>query len=286
MLPALFAAVAASIGYGTASVLEAVAARRATGARVFTQPIYLLGITLDLLAWAASLYALQFLTVFTVQALLAGSLVVTVLLARWVFATALGAQALAAMGLLVLGLVVIALSTGEQPAGGAPAGLVPVLAAVLVLLLAVLGACYRRRAPLLFAALAGLAASAAALAARSLDLSTISWGLLADPLPWIIAVSGVLAMVSYTRALEQGSVGPMTALYTVIEVLVPGIAGMVLLGDAARPGWEAAKFSAIALSLTAGVWLALRGGADALQAATGAAPAQDDNQKEAEGMSP
>ncbi|WP_313812160.1 hypothetical protein [Glutamicibacter sp.] len=66
MLLALAAGVAASVGYGAASVFEAVAARRASGAGVFTQPMFLLGLVLDLLAWAASLYAMQFLTVFTV----------------------------------------------------------------------------------------------------------------------------------------------------------------------------------------------------------------------------
>lgn len=54
MLLALLAAIVASVGYGVASVLEAVAALRHHGARVFTRPIYLAGIALDLLAWVVS----------------------------------------------------------------------------------------------------------------------------------------------------------------------------------------------------------------------------------------
>lgn len=232
MLPGLTAALAASIGYGTASVLEAVAARRAGGARVYTHPLYLAGIALDLLAWLCSLLALQHLTLFTVQALLAGSLVVTMLLARWVFASALGRTQLAAMGLLVAGLALL------------------VLAAALAVL-------YRRRAPLPTAVLAGLAASGAALGARGLVLEGGLPQLLREPMLWLVLGFGVAAMAGYTRALEFGEVGPVTAVFTVIEVVVPGIAGMLLLGDAARPGWEAAKYGAIALSLGSCLWLTL-----------------------------
>ncbi|WP_313812159.1 hypothetical protein [Glutamicibacter sp.] len=196
----------------------------------------------------------------------------TVLLSRLVFKTRLGAAALWSMGVLVLGLVVIALSTGEQPAGSAPGFLAGWLGVLLVLLVAALAGGYRRHAPVLFALIAGLSASIAALAARGLELSEFSLRLLTQPLPWIILGSGVVAMVSYTRALEQGAVGSMTGLYSVVEVLVPGIAGMILFSDAARPGWEVYKFAAIVCALGAGVFLALRSGSEALAAVAGGAP--------------
>lgn len=257
MLPGLTAALAASVGYGTASVLEAVAARRAGGARVYTHPLYLAGIALDLLAWLCSLLALQHLTLFTVQALLAGSLVVTMLLARWVFASELSRAQLAAMGLLAAGLALLALSTGPQPARPAPPLLACLLAGALLVLAAALAVLYRRRAPLPTAVLAGLAASGAALGARGLVLEGGLPQLLREPMLWLVLGFGVAAMAGYTRALEFGEVGPVTAVFTVIEVVVPGIAGMLLLGDAARPGWEAAKYGAIALSLGSCLWLTL-----------------------------
>ncbi|MGO3149814.1 MAG: hypothetical protein ACTIJ0_07140 [Glutamicibacter ardleyensis] len=262
MVTGLITALIASICYGSASVLEAVAARRAEGLKVFTQSLYLMGLGLDGVAWVASLVALQFLTLFTVQALIAGSLIVTVLLAKMVFSTRLGTSTWWAMGLLVAGLVVIALATGEQPATGAPRLLAPVLGAVMLLLTVVLLVLYRRRVPLAMSILAGLAASVSALAARGLELGGSLWQILMQPLLWVLCVAGVVAMASYTRALEHGSVGAMTAVFTVIEVVVPGVAGMMLLGDASRPGWEVAKFVAIALSLLACVWLAKQPGAD------------------------
>lgn len=257
MLPGLTAALAASIGYGTASVLEAVAARRVGGAKVYAHPLYLAGIGLDLLAWLCSLLALQHLTLFTVQALLAGSLVVTMLLARWVFASELSRAQLLAMGLLIAGLAVLALSTGTQPAQPAAQPLVWTLAGALLVLAAALAVLYRKRAPKPTAVLAGLAASGAALGARGLVLDGGVIQLLREPMLWLVLGFGVVAMAGYTRALEFGHVGPATAVFTVIEVVVPGIAGMLLLGDAAREGWELAKYGAIALSLGSCLWLTL-----------------------------
>ena len=93
-----------------------------------------------------------------------------------------------------------------------------------------------------------------------MQLSGALCEILLQPLPWIVLGCGVASMVAYTRALEYEPVGAVTALYTVIEVAVPGTIGMLVLGDAARPGWEVYKFAAIALGLSAGVWLALNGG--------------------------
>lgn len=261
MLLALLAAIVASVGYGVASVLEAVAALRHHGARVFTRPIYLAGIALDLLAWEASLIALQRLTLFTVQALLSGSVVVTLLLARLVFSTRLGGGQIIAMLLLVGALVVVALATGVQPAARAPDYFTVMLMALLLVLFILLILSYRRGKPLVLAVVAGLAASTAALGARGIQLSDQLANILMQPVSWIVAGSGVVAMIAYSRALESGAVGAITALYTVIEVAFPGSIGMVLLDDAVRPGWEVSKFAALALALGCGVWLSLHGGA-------------------------
>ena len=44
-------------------------------------------------------------------------------------------------------------------------------------------------------------------------------------------------MIGYTAALARGDVGAVTAVFTVTQVLVPGMVGILLLGDAVRPGW-------------------------------------------------
>ncbi|MBF6672249.1 hypothetical protein [Glutamicibacter sp. FBE19] len=262
MAPYLVAAIAASVGYGSASVLEALAARRVGGSRIFTHPLYLAGLALDALSWLASLIALQALTLFTVQAVLSSSLIVTILLSRWAFAARLRASALWVMGLMVLGLVFLAWSTGPQRAAAPPLGFIWAMVIASLALGATVAAGYRKSSPILMSIMGGLAASIAALAARGLQLPDSLWAIPREPMAWLVLGNGVIAILAYTRALEGGDVGPMTAVFTAIEVVVPGIAGMMVFGDAARPGWEGCKFAALALSMGCGLWLAFQPGAD------------------------
>src|SRR5690606_37852179 len=128
-----------------------------------------------------------------------------------------------------VGLVVLSLASGEQPATRPPAGFVPgVTAAAVVVVLGTVAA-YRRGHPILLAALAGLGYSVAAVAARGAHAS----GGLLDTILQPLALA-------YVRALERGAVGPVAATVSVVEVLVPGVAGLVVLGDVVRDGWAVA----------------------------------------------
>jgi drug/metabolite transporter (DMT)-like permease len=83
---ALLAAAVAAVGYGVSTVMQAVAARRAQGLSALRQPLVVGALTIDALAWLLSLLALDRLPLFVVQAVLASSVVVVVLLARVVLA--------------------------------------------------------------------------------------------------------------------------------------------------------------------------------------------------------
>ncbi|MCL9793413.1 hypothetical protein MXD58_003650, partial [Frankia sp. AgKG'84/4] len=84
---ALVFALVAALGYGASSIAQAEGARRATDTlRALRHPLYLAGLGGDALAWLASLVALRSLAVYQVQAILAGSLAVTVVGARVVLA--------------------------------------------------------------------------------------------------------------------------------------------------------------------------------------------------------
>ena len=83
------AAVVACLGYGVATVLESVGARRAaqvaglTGlALVVKQLPYLLGLGLDVIAFGANVVALQQLPLFLVQSIVAASVGVTAIIAH------------------------------------------------------------------------------------------------------------------------------------------------------------------------------------------------------------
>jgi len=261
MFPYLIAAVLASVGYGTASVLEALAARKATGTKIYIHPLYLIGLGLDAVAWICSLVALQHLTLFTVQAIVASSLLVTIFLARKAFSTPMRSATWAAMGLMVAGLVLLALSTGAQRPSSTPASLELVLIGALVIIGGGVLVGHRWFSPMVLSVLAGLAASVAALAGRGLQLPVHWWMLIASPMIWVVVLSGALAMIGYTRALETGAVSAVTAVFTAVEVIIPGLIGMLVFGDAARPGWEVAKFVALALAIGAVLWLAGQPGA-------------------------
>ncbi|MGZ4592212.1 MAG: hypothetical protein ACXV2I_15650, partial [Actinomycetes bacterium] len=96
MGPGLVCALIAALGYGAASVLQSISARSEGDVatldprllvRLSRQVPYLAGIGLDLLAFGASVVALQTLPLFFVQSVLASSIGVTALIAR-----ALGAR--------------------------------------------------------------------------------------------------------------------------------------------------------------------------------------------------
>ena len=259
-----FAFAAALLGaclYGSGSVLQAVAARRASGPAVLRHPWYVAGLGCDLLGWLASLAALRSLPLFTVQALLAGSLVVTVLLARYALRVPLRLLDGAAVVVAVAGLVVIARAAGPEGtvsgvSGGFTLGVVAGLG--LVTLTCVLA--YRRGPGWVLAVVAGLGASGAAVCARAVPVGGGSGaalvGLAGQPLAWALVGFGVLTTVSYARALERAGVGASTAVLSVVEVVVPGVIGLALLSDTVRPGWSVAAAVAAVLALAACVVLA------------------------------
>jgi len=255
---ALLAAVAGALLYGTGTVLQAVAARRASGPGVLRHPWYVAGLVCDLLGWLASLVALRALPLFTVQALLAGSLVVTVLLARVVLSAPLRRIDGVSVGVVVVALVVLARAAGPETAARAlPDGFT---ATVLVALVSVTG--YRHGAGWLFALLAALAASGAAICARAVTLPAgaatgqLVRAVAAEPLAWAVAGFGLLMTVTYARALERAGVGASAAVMAVVEVVVPAAVGLGLLHDSVRPGWPVAALVAAVLAAAACVALA------------------------------
>ncbi|MFF5229182.1 hypothetical protein [Dactylosporangium sp. NPDC000521] len=250
----LVLAVAAAFGYGVASVLQASGARRAPGVlQTLRAPAYLTGVCLDLVSWLLSVAALRVLPVYQVQAILAGSLAVTVVAARIRLEARLRGRDVAAVAVTVVALAALAAAAGPQDpaAPSAATRLALALAAVPVALAG--WAAARRRAPNLTGAVAGLAFGGAALCARAV---TVSGSLLLEPLVWALVVFGVTGTLLYAQALEHGQVGPVTALLWIAEVIVPSAAGVLLLGDHVRPGWAPVAGTAVTATVAAAAVLA------------------------------
>jgi hypothetical protein len=61
--------------------------------------------------------------------------------------------------------------------------------------------------------------------------------LLAQPSIYLIAGYWVVGIIAYSAALSRGEVGIVTAVFIVTEVVMPGLTGILLLGDPVREGW-------------------------------------------------
>lgn len=261
MLIGLGAALVAMVLNSVGALLQADGALRATRSRpVAVQPRYLGGLGADALAWLCSAFALRFLPVFAVQAVLGGTIALTALAGTRMFGTVLRRVDRWAVAACLAGLVLVAASAGAtRPPTRSPAVDVVLLVAVLLLAVAVL-VLRRGRAGWPLAVVAGLGFGGSALAVRAahvqggLVLDPVT--LLAQPATYFVLGFWVVGLVGYSAALTRSDVASMTALLTVTEVLVPGLAGIVLLGDPVRPGWATALAAGLAVAVAGVVVLA------------------------------
>lgn len=243
---ALACAAFAACSYALGSVLQSVGARRTAGlAGTFGQPAYAAGLAADLVAWLASLVALRAMPVFLVQSVLAGSVAVTVLLARVMLHVRLRRVDVGAVAVTVCALAVLAASSSAGPSADLSTAGRWALALALVPLALVGLLSVRRRSAGGAAVAAGLAFGGTALCARALTLpASIRHGLGGavhtlgtDPVAWSLVGFSVAGLLLYAFALEHGDVGPVTAILWIVEVLVPSAVGILVLGDAVRTGW-------------------------------------------------
>jgi hypothetical protein len=258
MTLALLAAAVGALAYGGGSVLQAVAANRAAAAGhgvlgVARQRLYVAGLACDLAGWLLSLAALRRLPLFAVQAILAGSLAVTVVLAAAVMHVRARRADLYAIGVIIAALVVLGAAAGAEhsrPVGG---GVKAALLGGIPLVAAGATAAARWSTPVVTGAAAGLAFGGAALCARAIPDHP---ALITQPLAYALLAYGATGMFAYAHALEHGDVGPITAALWVTEIVVPAALGVAVLGDHARPAWAPAAVLACAAAVGATVVLA------------------------------
>ncbi|WP_347350474.1 hypothetical protein [Intrasporangium sp.] len=260
------AALAGMLLYGVASVAQAYAAGRASGAAVLRHPAYVAGLGCDLLAWVASLVALAVLPLFVVQSLLAGSLAVTVVLSRLVLGTRFGPSARVATVAVVVGLGCVSWSAGTESSRPVPEWFTAALLTLLVGVALAGVALYPHGGSTRLATLAALAFSGAAMGARAVTFDEASRpAVLRDPIAWTILAFGALGAILYARSLERGEVGPATAVLWVVEVVMPGVVGVLALGDTVRPGTAGLAVLGVGLAVAGTVALAqqpVHGGTD------------------------
>ncbi|MCZ7458466.1 hypothetical protein O7595_12540 [Streptomyces sp. WMMC940] len=245
----MLCALGASVCYGTATVLQAVAARAAAGqdegasragvdpalfVRAVRQWRYLLGLALDGAGFALQVVALLLVPIYVVGAALAASLAVTAVLATRVLAARLSRTEWTAVVVVCAGLALLGLASG--PEGRAPAppwlewALLGTGAGVLLCGAAAGRLPGRSRAPAL-GVCAGLGFGVPEVAVRLLERPSLT-----DPALYALLLGGAAAFLLLTSAFAHGSVTTATAGMVVAETIAPAVVGVVWLGDRTREG--------------------------------------------------
>jgi hypothetical protein len=252
---ALAITVFGSFCYATAAILQAVAARRTTSTvKALGHPLYLAGIGFDMLAWIGSIIALRELAVYIVESILAGSLAITVVAARFVLKSRLRGRDVAAVVASLCALSVLALSAGPQHDVVASTGLRLAFCGAAITAALIGWSATKIGSPGLAAAVGGLCLGGAALTGRALPAAPLD--IVTDPLLAALLTFAVTGMMMYAHALQIGQVGPVTAVHWTAEVIAPSAVALLFLGDAIRPEWQVPAAIAGLVTVGAAVLLA------------------------------
>ncbi|MFD3931116.1 hypothetical protein [Streptomyces sp. NPDC058614] len=254
-------ALGAAVCFGTATVLQAMAARAAasdgggtgdggTGGgagadaalllRAVRQWRYLVGLALDGVGFLLQIVALRSLPIYAVGAALAASLAVTAVVAARLLHVRLSRVEWGAVGVVCAGLAMLGLASGAE---GDRAGSIALKYAMLgtavgVLLLGAAGGRLPERGRALVLGLgAGFGFGVVEVAVRLVDDLAVG-SLLRNPATYALLVGGGAAFLLLTSALQRGSVTVATAGMVVGETIGPAVVGVVWLGDRTREGLE------------------------------------------------
>jgi drug/metabolite transporter (DMT)-like permease len=249
--------------FGVASILQAVGSRKVpTGSELdgrrlasfvgalLRQPAFLGALLLNLAGFGLHFVALRLLSLYLAQAGIAASLVVTALLATRLMGDQLSAVEWSAVVGVCVGLGLLTVSAGNAgksaPHPGLTVGLI-----VGLICIAVLGGLASRSqhamATALLGLLAGLGYAGVAISARLLQDGSIG-ELLSSPTTYTLPVSGALAFILYSLALQRGSVTLATTPMIALQTITPAAVGVLVLGDGVRPGWYAGALGGFVLT--------------------------------------
>ncbi|MFF1355330.1 hypothetical protein [Streptomyces sp. NPDC058297] len=242
-------ALGSAVCFGTASVLQAMAARAAepgSGSgvdaalllRALRQWRYVAGLGLDLLGFVLQVVALRSIPIYAVGAALAASLAVTAVVAARLLGVRLSGVEWGAVGVVVAGLAMLGLASGTEgdKAGSDALRYAMLGTAVGVLLIgAVAGRLPGRGRALALGLGSGFGFGVVEVSVRLID--DVSPGaLLTNPATYALLLGGGAAFLLLTSALQKGSVTTATAGMVVGETVGPALVGVIRLGDRTREG--------------------------------------------------
>jgi hypothetical protein len=242
-------AVLAALGSGSGSILESLGIRRAGAyggssldlVNLRRQPVYFLGLGVDVLGFLCAAAALHRLPLFLVQSVLAFSIGVTATISAFL-GTRLAPAGWVALGIGAVGLIMLGLSAEPSPARPLPAGWRWALLGMAVPVAAI--AFYAKRRNRFWAAPAlafgaGLGFTVVGVAARTLHLPDSAWRLILEPSVWAIVLNGLAAAVVFAMALQKGGATAVTAIMFTTNTALSSLIGLAYLDDRVRTGFSA-----------------------------------------------
>ena len=281
MVISLIAAVISALCYGVASVMQAVAVRKASNRslsqasaggvdpslvpRMLGQWRFVVSMVIDLAGFVAQLVALRRLPLFAVQAIVAANLAVIAVLATAIIGVTLSRREWLAVTGVVAGVGLLGSSAGAE--GATHPGItfkIALIAATGAVGLCGMVAARVLRDPartLVLGTVAGFGFGAVGVAARVLN-GFAPLTLARDPAAYAVAAAGIVSFVFYATALEGGSVTVATSAVVRAETLPPAAVGVIFLGDTTRPGLTPVAAIGFALAVASAVMLARFGEAD------------------------
>ncbi|MFG3284347.1 hypothetical protein [Streptomyces sp. NPDC048111] len=296
MLLGLLTAIAASVCYGTGSVLQAVGSRRAarldaadadrtqhggpslsSTAKAAMTWEFIVGTVLDFVGFGLGALAARMLPLFLSQTVISANLVITAVLSVKLLGIRLSRAEWTSIGVVCSALVLLASAAGHEGSGHTGVATHWWLLVVSLVLMAggtvvvrVLGA----GAAILAGLLSGLGFGALGVGVRILNgIDPFDLGaLLGDPALYAILVAGVGGMYLHTVALQIGSVNGATAALVVGETVLPGAIGVLWLGDASRAGLGWMAVLGFGLAVGGAVAVAWFGSAEGVEAGRRSAP--------------
>lgn len=253
--------------YGLANLLQSVAAARTTVHRTFDPALllrlaghrtYLFGVACQVAGFVFAFLARRDLPLFLVQASVAAGLGVTALLGVLLLKWSLPGAEVALLGLLLAGITALVLAA--QPAQARALGTAGVLGLAGTLVAVAVAAVFCARlhgAPgsVVLGSLAGVAFSAAAIAARPLAGEHSVAGFAANPLLYLLVAHSLVGQLLLGLAMQRGSTTAAVAAMDAAGAVPAAVVGLLLLGDRIMPGreWLAAVGFVVTLGAVIGL---------------------------------
>ncbi|MGN9812183.1 hypothetical protein ACTMSW_22860 [Micromonospora sp. BQ11] len=255
------------VAYGVANLLQSVAAARTTVHHTFDPALllrlavhrtYLLGLGCQVAGFVLAFLARRDLPLFLVQASVAAGLGVTAVLGVVVLKWRLPAAEVALLVLLFAGISGLVLAA--RPAPSKQLGTEGLVA--LVVALGVIGALgffavrlHGAPGSVALGSLAGMAFSAAAVAARPLASAPSMEAFARDPLLYLLIAHSIVGQLLLGLAMQRGSTTAAVAAMDAAGAVPAAIVGLLLLDDKIWPGreWLAATGFLVTLAAVIGL---------------------------------